>query len=153
MARLPDQDQLLKNLQILLVEDEADIADLLMFVLEEAGAEVTLVTYAGAALQALENYQPDILLCNVKLPDRQGDWLIEQIRDHESAQEKTLPAIALTSYTREVSEGKVLAAGFQQFMDKPFEPDHLITEVLRLVRHSREESYKRSFISNSKFSS
>jgi CheY-like chemotaxis protein len=150
MSSSPKPEQPLRSIEILLVEDEKDIATLLILVLEDAGAEVVLATYAAEALQLLETHAPDILLCNLKLPDQRGSWLIEQIRDREADQGKQLPAIAVTSYTREVSEAHVLKAGFQQFLDKPIDADYLIAEVLRPVELSKEEC-KHSFISNSRF--
>jgi CheY-like chemotaxis protein len=143
-------EQPLRGIEILLVEDEFDIAYLLVFILGEAGAKVVLATYATEALRLLETHDPDILLCNLRLPDRHGSWLIKQIRAREVAQGKHLPAIAVTSYTREVSKADVLKAGFHRFLDKPIDADYLVAEVLRLVELSKEE-YRCSFISNSRF--
>ncbi|WP_242063570.1 response regulator [Nostoc sp. FACHB-892] len=108
----------LAGIRILLVEDEPDIADLLIFILETAGAEVMAFTNAETAFAILESFHPDILVSNVKLPDYNGDWLIEKIRGHSSPYFRQLPAIAITSYTREFSESKALNAGFDRFLVK-----------------------------------
>ncbi|OYE01690.1 response regulator [Nostoc sp. 'Peltigera membranacea cyanobiont' 232] len=110
--------QHLVGIRILLVEDEPDIADLLIFVLETAGAEVMAFINAEAAFGILESFHPNILVSNVRLPDHNGNWLIEQIRGHSSPYFRQLPAIAITSYTREFSESKAIDAGFDRFLVK-----------------------------------
>ncbi|MEH2083249.1 MAG: response regulator [Nostoc sp.] len=118
---------------ILLVEDEPDIADLLTFILETAGAEVMSLSDAETALDLVESLHPDLLLCNVKLPDRDGNWLIEQIRVHSSPSIRELPAIAITSYTREVSSYKALNAGFNRFLVKLESPEEIVDEIVHLL--------------------
>jgi len=128
----PNQ-ELLAGLIVLLVEDEPDIAELFTFILEEYGAEVVLVNSAVEALGELGQRLPDILVSNVKLPEEDGRWLIEQIRHLEGVWNK-LPAIAVTSYTREVDAERALQSGFQHFMSKPLDPDELVQEILKLVK-------------------
>ncbi|MEH2182852.1 response regulator [Nostoc sp.] len=118
---------------ILLVEDEPEIADLLTFILEAAGAEVMILSDAETALDLVESLHPDILLCNMKLPDRDGNWLIEQIRVHSCPSIRELPAIAITSYTREVSSYKALNAGFNRFLVKLESPEEIVDEIVHLL--------------------
>ena len=118
---------------ILLVEDEPDIADLLIFILETAGAEVMTLSNAETALDLVESLHPDILLCNMKLPARDGNWLIEQIRVHSCPSIRELPAIAITSYTREVSSYKALNAGFDRFLVKLESPEEIVDEIVHLL--------------------
>ncbi|WZF18086.1 response regulator [Nostoc sp. UHCC 0302] len=129
--------QHLVGIRILLVEDEPDIADLLIFILETAGAEVIALLDAEAALATLESFHPDILLSNVKLPHHDGNWLIKQIRLHSSLLLRQLPAIAITSYTREVSCHKALNAGFDRFLVKLESPQEIVSEIVHLLsKHS-----------------
>jgi CheY-like chemotaxis protein len=111
-----DPFQSLLGIRVLLVEDEPDIQALLVFILETAGAEVVALGYAEIALRRLESRCPDILLCNVRLPLEDGYWLIRQIRTHACVALRELPAIALTSYTRDVSEVEAFNAGFDLFL-------------------------------------
>jgi CheY-like chemotaxis protein len=130
MVRNFEQKKPLANRRILLVEDELDIAELLTFILRGAGAEVRVTTYADEALKALEQFQPDLLICNIRLPDHDGEWVIRHIRANES---KQLPAIAVTSYSRDISDSRMLEAGFQTFLHKPLDPDELVAEALHLT--------------------
>jgi CheY-like chemotaxis protein len=123
---------LLEGIQALLVEDEADMADLLTFMLEEYGAAVIHVDSATAALSVLEQQEPNILICNIKLPDQDGTWLIQHIRE-ERQLNRTIPAIAVTSYTREFSIQRAFEAGFQQFLTKPIDPYDLVAAILHLL--------------------
>ncbi|WP_414568420.1 response regulator [Nostoc sp. CCY 9925] len=125
--------QKLLRIRILLVEDEPEIADLLTFILEAAGAEVIALADAETALALVETVDPDLLLCNVKLPNHDGNWLIEQIRVHSCPSIRQLPAIAITSYTREVSRHKALSAGFDRFMVKLESPDEIVHQIVHLL--------------------
>lgn len=133
-GKMPDEyEQPLAGVQVLLVEDELDIADLILFILNDAGAEAVWVMHSNEALACLRHFQPDILLSNVRLPDRDGDWLIREIRQAELDREARLPAIAITSYTREVAADKMLAAGFDRFMHKLFDEGDIISTILDLL--------------------
>ncbi|MBD2068090.1 response regulator [Leptolyngbya sp. FACHB-671] len=108
------------------------MAELLTFILERNGARVILAGSATEALSRLEQRRPDVLISNVKLPEKDGSWLIEQIRQVEGAW-RELPAIAVTSYTRRFDAEEALRAGFHCFLSKPLDPDELVQEILRLV--------------------
>jgi CheY-like chemotaxis protein len=123
----------LEGVKVVLVEDEVDIANLLLFILEEAGAEVTLFTEAEPVSALLETLKPDVLLSNVNLPGHNGDWLIRQIRVHPCQAVCRLPALAITSYLRTVSANCMLEAGFDAFIAKPNDPDELIATLLRTI--------------------
>ncbi|MBD2081790.1 response regulator [Leptolyngbya sp. FACHB-17] len=127
------QTQLLAGVKVLLVEDECDVADLLLFILSEAGAEAIWVTQANDALAQLHRSRPDILLSNIRLPDRNGNWLIQEIRQAEFGRMARLPAIAVTSYTREFNANKVLESGFDRFLPKHIDPEEIISAILDLV--------------------
>ncbi|BAY77981.1 response regulator receiver protein [Nostoc linckia NIES-25] len=125
--------QNLVGISILLVEDEPEIEDLLTFILEEAGARVIALPDAEQALALVETLHPDVLLCNMRLPGHDGNWLIEQIRVHSCQFIRELPAIAVTSYTREVSKHKALNAGFDRFIVKLENPEAIVDQIVQLI--------------------
>ncbi len=129
--------QPLKGVQILLVEDEFDVANLLLFVLERAGSTVRFCIEAEDALSLLDSFQPDILVSNVKLPSHDGTWLIEQIRSHSRPELQDLPAIAVTSYDRDVCATCALEAGFDLFLSKLDSTDALVDAIAALVFTSK----------------
>lgn len=126
--------QVLDGIKVLLAEDEDDIAELLTFILEDAGAEVLAVVYASRALALLEQYQPHLLLCNIRLPDEDGLSLIAQVRTCEAEQgEKVLPAIAVSSYARDVNSADVQAAGFQKYILKSTITNELLSAIAQII--------------------
>lgn len=124
---------MLDGLRVLLVEDEPDIAYLFTFVLEDMGADVTRVFSVAEALAELEQHQPNLLICNIRLPDADGFYLLRRLRSLGMSQEE-LPAIAVSSYCREVSRQTALDAGFQWYLPKPIDPNELATEILRITQ-------------------
>lgn len=89
---------ILKGVRVLVVDDEADSRELVAFVLQEHGAQVTTVTSALAALQAATNIKPDVLVLDIGMPQIDGYMLLRQIRSLSSKQGGNTPAIALTAY-------------------------------------------------------
>jgi CheY-like chemotaxis protein len=124
--------QPLKGMQVLLVEDEPNMAVSLTDVLEHSGAAVIAATTALEALQVLAVQRPQILVCNLRLPDLEGTHLLEQVRQAPDTALRQLPALAVTSSSREYSAA-ALKAGFDYFLAKPIEPAPLIEAILQLI--------------------
>jgi CheY-like chemotaxis protein len=134
----------LRGLRILVVDDEADIRELVSFILEQSGAEVSVAASAQEALAALNQSLPDVLVSDIGMPDVDGYMLMRQVRDGLAKQNgqllelsQTLPkAIALTAYAGEYDQKQALQAGFQLHISKPVEPEDLIRAIARLVGRS-----------------
>ncbi|MGF2039518.1 MAG: ATP-binding protein [Nostoc sp. CmiVER01] len=123
----------LTGIRLLIVDDDEDIRDFLGFVLEQAGGEVCIVTSAIEALQAVEQSPPDILLSDIGMPEMDGYMLIRQIRAMPPEQGGRILALALSAYAGEVNRQQALAAGFQEHVPKPIDPDTLITVILDII--------------------
>jgi len=123
----------LTGLRILVVDDEADMRELASFILTQAGAEVATAASAIQALSSLNQSLPDLLLCDIGMPEMNGYALIQQIRTRLHDQGGNIPAIALTAYAGEVNQQQALAAGFQLHLAKPIEPDLLVRTIATLV--------------------
>lgn len=123
----------LAGLNILVVDDEADIRDYVTTVLEEYGAQVQAAASVDAALTAIKQSPPDILVSDIGMPQHDGYDLIQKIRASESECSKNIPAIALTAYAREEDRQRALAAGFQLHTTKPIEPVKLVVSIAKLV--------------------
>ncbi|HEY9826866.1 MAG TPA: response regulator [Stenomitos sp.] len=128
-----EHEQPLAGVQVLLVEDELEVADLLLFILHDAGAHAVWAMHSNDASACLHHFHPDILLCNILLLGRDGDWLIQEIRQAELETMAHLPVIAMTCYTREVTENTALAAGFDRFMHLLFDPTEMIEIILDVL--------------------
>ncbi len=125
----------LADMQILMVDDDADTRDYISFLLEQAGAEVILAASAYEALQLLIQSTPDILISDVGMPDMDGYMLIQQVRNLPPERGGNIKAIALTAYAGEINQKLAIAAGFGKHVAKPVEPEELITAIVELVRN------------------
>jgi CheY-like chemotaxis protein len=113
----------LHGLRILAVDDERDTRDMLKGVLEQYGVDVMTAASAREALDALLGWKPDLIVCDIGMPEEDGYSLIEKIRRLEPEQGGNTPAIALTGYVRVEERMRALAAGFNMFVPKPVEAD------------------------------
>jgi PAS domain S-box-containing protein len=125
----------LANVQVLVVDDEVDTRDLIVFVLEQAGAIVTSVSSALAALESLTHSIPDVLVSDVGMPEMDGYTLMQQVR--EMLPERSLLAIALTAYAGETNQQQAVAAGFQRHISKPIEPGMLLKTISTLIEEAK----------------
>lgn len=123
----------LTHLRILVVDDEADMRDLLLTILQNQGAQVEVAASAAAALVILEQWQPDLLISDIGMPNMDGYMLIRQVRSRPPEQGGLIPAIALTAYAAEIDQQQALAAGFQRHLAKPIEPVQLIQGIVNLL--------------------
>nr|WP_242025706.1 ATP-binding protein [Leptolyngbya sp. FACHB-36] len=119
----------IEDVRVLLVEDDRSTLQFTTYVLEQAGAIVTAVTSAKAALKALANDPFDILVSDIGLHEIDGYKLLHQLRSRSKSLNQTIPAIALTAYATQSDRQQALAAGYQQHLAKPFEPDALVAAI------------------------
>jgi PAS domain S-box-containing protein len=123
----------LSNLRVLVADDEPDMRELIGTILQQTGAKVRVVASATEALESLGAFKPDILISDIGMPGVDGYQLMRQIRSLLPTQGGQIPAIALTAYAGEINYQKALAAGFQQHISKPVEPEALIGAIASLV--------------------
>ncbi|HEY9697932.1 MAG TPA: PAS domain S-box protein [Trichocoleus sp.] len=123
----------LQGIHILIVDDEPDMRDYVSTVLEQAGAEITLVGSAAQAVAAVMRHIPDLIISDIGMPQVDGYMLLQQIRQLPPDQGGQIPAIALTAYASAADARKAIAAGFQRHMAKPTEPQNLIQTIVQLL--------------------
>jgi len=125
--------QELTGIRILVVDDEVDSREVIAFILKECGAEVIAVASAAEALSAFIQLKPDVLVCDIGMPEVDGYMLLGQIRSLYPETGGRVPAIALTAYAGESDRQQALLAGFQNHASKPVEPTELVRLVASLV--------------------
>lgn len=127
-------ENLLGNLRILVVEDDADNLDILTVTLEAQSATVITATSVDEAIQKMtRDGMPDLLISDISLPGRDGFSLIEWVRSRPPTLGGDMPAIALTGYAALSDTDSLLAAGFQYHLVKPTSMDELLSTVISLV--------------------
>jgi len=124
----------LQNVRVLVIDDDVDSREFVVFVLEQAGASVTVAATASEGFLALSQSCPDVLLSDIGMPDMDGYMLMRQIRALSPEQGGKIPAIALTAYAGDFNQQQALAAGFQQHLSKPVEPETLIRAIGLLAK-------------------
>jgi signal transduction histidine kinase/ActR/RegA family two-component response regulator len=124
----------LEGLRVLAVDDDKDTLGMLAVVLAEYKATVQTASSAKEALDMLEWYAPDVLISDVAIPGEDGYSLINRIREREAQRRcKQVQAVALTAYARVEDRVRALSAGFNLFVQKPVDPNELITSIANLV--------------------
>jgi PAS domain S-box-containing protein len=123
----------LDGLSVLAVDDEPDALEFIKTVLENCGAKVLTAGSAAAALGALKEGWPDVLVSDIGMPEMSGFELIRQVRMRGRERGKQVPAVALTAYAREEDRRQVIRAGYQTHLPKPVEPEDLIAAVASLA--------------------
>jgi len=122
----------LKDLHVLILEDEADTRELLAFLLQAEGAEVFPAQSVNEALQALQQHRPDVIVADIGLPEYNGYAFIAALRKHEDQRLRSTPVIALTAFSTAADRDTALVSGFDVHLGKPFEPVELIATLRRL---------------------
>jgi CheY-like chemotaxis protein len=126
----------LSGVNVVLVEDDPDTRAFLTVVLEQGHARVRAYALADEVLEAFREWQPDVLICDIGLPHKDGYELIREIRRIES--DGRIPAIALTAYTSPEDRHRALAAGFETHVSKPVDPAELVRIVAEYARKNDE---------------
>jgi PAS domain S-box-containing protein len=123
------------NVTVLIVDDDTDSRALTARVLSDVGATVREADSADSGLASVASCKPSILISDIGMSNLDGYQLLRALRD-AGHDESSLPAIALTAYSRMEDRAQALAAGFQEHLVKPLDPQLLIATVASLCsRH------------------
>ena len=128
----------LKDLQILVVEQDLDTRLLYTMTLESAGAKVWATASVEAALAVLAHDYPDVIMTSLRFSHADGYVLMRQVRALQAVSDHRIPAIAVSAYSQEEQQARALAAGFQRYLAKPVDPFEL-TQTLLQVAQGRSE--------------
>ena len=124
----------LKNLKVLVVDDEAGAREVAAAILSQADADVRVAGSADDALAVLDEWQPDVLVADIGMPEVDGYEFIREVRLRSPENGGTIPAAALTAYARTQDRLRVLSEGYQMHVPKPIQPAELITVVASLAK-------------------
>jgi CheY-like chemotaxis protein len=124
----------LHGIRVLVVDDNADVRELIAAVLERAAADVATAESAERALDAVRTSRPDVLLCDLHMPGIDGFELIHRLRAWERATgaPMPIPAAAVSAYAALGRRLRHARDEFQAFLTKPVDPETLVRTVLDL---------------------
>ena len=118
-----------QDLNILIVEDDEDTAEVVCTLLEDAGFKATSVDRGEMALDKITAQNPDLVLLDLNLPDISGIEVLKHVRSHSF-----LPMIVLSGFGQDRDRVVALEAGADDYMAKPFSPEELVARVRALLR-------------------
>jgi PAS domain S-box-containing protein len=128
-----DPSSRLKRVDALVVEDDPDARALIARILSDAGAQVRDAANAESAMTQIKTALPDVLVSDIGMAQLDGYQLLRNVRA-AGYDERRLPAIALTAFSREQDRADALAAGFQAHLAKPVKAEALVGAVANLTR-------------------
>jgi CheY-like chemotaxis protein len=117
--------------RILIVDDVADVTEMIALFLKHAGFDVATANSARSALLLSSENQFDLVISDIGMPEMNGYDLAESLRQSEHYQQT--PMIAVTGYTEYDDSGRSLAAGFNAHLTKPINPAHLLNVIGELL--------------------
>ncbi|MCC6492602.1 MAG: response regulator [Pirellulales bacterium] len=122
----------LEGVRVMIVDDDADARRLTRKVLAESGAESQEAADVEAAVAAIPEFSPHVLISDLGMPDHDGFELIREVRSRGYTFHD-LPAVALTAFARTEDRRRALLAGFQVHLAKPVDPSELTAVIATLV--------------------
>jgi CheY-like chemotaxis protein len=121
------------DLTVVIVEDHDDARRYLGLFLDRLGANVLLARNASEGLEAIKNNSPNLVLSDINMPGMDGFELLREIRALGPDAGGSVPVIAMTALVSHADRTRMLNAGFQACLPKPFTPDRLLETILTVL--------------------
>jgi PAS domain S-box-containing protein len=125
----------LRGVRVLVIDDQDITRDLITAIFRRADAEVHSASSVREGLEQFASSSPDVVVCDLAMPEEDGFAFIRAVRLLPSASNAT-PVVALTAFGRPEDRQHALAAGFDAYLKKPVDPQELAATVQRLSTHS-----------------
>lgn len=111
-----------KPKSLLIVDDEKDLAEVISTITAEHFEKIYLAYDGASAIEILKNNEISLILCDILMPAMTGNTFLKNIRvlGYET------PLVFLTGNSNKVLAIEALKLGAADFLEKPFEPDHLV---------------------------
>ncbi len=130
--------KIISPMEILIVEDEREIAEIIRESLEAEGFTCRVCHDGHSALQLYNEYQPDLIILDIRLPGMDGLEVCTQIRQKPVAKDPYI--LMLTSRGEEIDRIIGLSTGADDYYTKPFSPRELVARVRALLRRRLRDS-------------
>lgn len=119
-----------QNQDILIIEDDQDIADLISIYLHSQNYSTRLAPTLDTASRMWGEKTPDLIICDIMLPDGEGTWWVEKMKKRSR-----VPVIFLSSRSEREDIIRGLELGGDDYITKPFDPDILVARVKARLRN------------------
>ena len=121
------------NTEILIIDDNADIRNIINDLINDAGYKTRLAANYNQALNEIDKKLPDVAIIDVKLDKGDNDGL--ELLSHIKTKNKNIPVIIITGHANVEMAIKALKAGAFEFIEKPFNQERLLNFVKRAVEN------------------
>lgn len=128
--------------KLLLIDDDPNLILLVKDYLEFQGFEVITAENGKEALEILQDEAPDLIICDVMMPEMDGYAFVEEIR--KDASQSWVPVIFLSAKGQSADRVKGLNTGADVYMVKPFEPEELVAQVESSLKQASRLMDRRS---------
>ncbi|HYD94617.1 MAG TPA: response regulator [Noviherbaspirillum sp.] len=115
------------NARILIIEDNPANMELMAYLLEARGHQLSFAADGEAGLAVAFAEPPDLIVCDVHLPRLDGDAVVMALRQHPALCD--VPVVAVTALAMVGDREKLLAAGFDGYISKPIEPETFSQDI------------------------
>ncbi|MGV3561950.1 MAG: MtrAB system response regulator MtrA [Nocardioides sp.] len=129
MSDAATQDEYTTKGRVLVVDDDASLAEMLTIVLRQEGFDSRMCLRGDQAVEAFRDYKPDVVLLDLMLPGRDGIDVCKEIRA-----ESGVPIVMLTAKGDTVDVVVGLESGADDYVVKPFKPKELVARIRARVR-------------------
>jgi excisionase family DNA binding protein len=121
--------------RVMIVDDDPDVLAMLDKLLTEEGFELIKVSNATEVGLKAAQLSPDLILLDFLMPEIDGFEVCKALRDNELT--RSTPIMAVTCLTKEQDIERIFACGADEYVAKPFRPDHLLEKVRDLIGRGR----------------
>lgn len=124
--------------RVLIVDDVFDNISIAEAVLEFNGAEVQHAANGAIGLKMIEAFMPNLILLDLSMPEMNGWEMHEELR--KSPDTAMIPVIALTAHAMQGDQEKVMKAGFDGYIAKPFSVTMLVADIQTILKSINERA-------------
>lgn len=118
--------------KILLVDDDADLVELIRFNLTQAGYSIGTASNGVDAIKKARSLQPDLIVLDIMMPELDGFAVCEILRRDTAT--ASIPIMMLTALSSELGRMAGLGSGASDFITKPFSPRLLVQRINELLQ-------------------
>lgn len=121
---------------ILIVDDDQTVIKMMRIYFQNSGMSAVVADSGVKALAAIDEYNPDLMILDIKMPQMDGVKVCQAIRREKG--NKTLPIIAVTGFHSDSKQKDIMAAGANLYLTKPLDMSGLLKKVKELMSSSEQ---------------
>lgn len=123
--------------RVLIIDDDLELIKLMNIYFKNSGVVVRVESSGRAGIEAIDEFQPDVIILDIAMPNMDGIEVCKNIR--LTKDKRTLPIIAFTAFHKDETKRAMMAAGANLYLVKPIEMSSLLKHAKALATMSREE--------------